>query len=153
MKATEIKNKSWFSALIDKNHVIGRVYVHKNDVFLCQDYCDGCDSPDKLGFRFSWVVRGVGVAKALIFEKESVTEFKLHTRKPALDLTKVNIICGYHVEKTGNKLKFGCGAVTLPISEIKSFLKIRNILEERNITLSEIDLKVLENKINYGTRV
>ena len=55
----EVKTGTEFEAVLNNGaHLEGKVYIGVNSFFLCHDNlsADGNKAPDRLGYKFSWVV-------------------------------------------------------------------------------------------------
>lgn len=51
-------NKEISCRLNDKKVDSAKIWYDglSNDVYICQDVCNGYDSPNKLGYKYSWVI-------------------------------------------------------------------------------------------------
>lgn len=59
MKVTELTHDMMgkaFIALIERKECTGRIQYYDGSFFLCQNIKDGCNCPDKLGYKYSWSV-------------------------------------------------------------------------------------------------
>jgi hypothetical protein len=63
-----------FTATISANACSGKIQVENNMVYLCQDFADGVECMDRLGYNFSWYV-GQGTEENL--NRNNVMNFVL----------------------------------------------------------------------------
>lgn len=131
----DIKQGSPFS-LKEGNEIIkGHIYIEGRTLWLCHNSKskDGSPSPNKLGYKYSW----------LVAVNYSNIAYKIIKGIPKNPDDYFSMLAGYNAKMTPISVIFGCGEVKLKKEEIKIWNKIRNIIRERGITLTEKDHKVL----------
>lgn len=73
-----VKSGDKYTATIDGTDVEGKIQIESGIIYLCQNELDGHECEHKLGYTFSWRIRG-GVENFNEYNllKEVVTNFKL----------------------------------------------------------------------------
>lgn len=126
----KIKAGTWVSGTIQYRKFTGKIQVEKHGdseaIFICQNENEGTSCNNKLGFKYSLIVRS-GSKKDLF--KNSVVIEKIYKTKPKnfkLNLTKSWVIGGYSATEVNGGIKVGCTFV--PDSLIKKIAKERNLI-------------------------
>lgn len=73
-----------------------KVYVKRDGtIYICQDKKDGSDSPDKLGYKYSWIVTGGDINDITSFNgQDDVSELRFAERTVADSQVGDVLLCG-----------------------------------------------------------
>jgi hypothetical protein len=91
MNISELRTGDCFRAMIDQDIVSGKVFVDDKEerIFLCQNYRQGYESPDLLGYQCSWLVTCESDG-AIEFSVQRVSNFEITKRAPRPKIKKAD---------------------------------------------------------------
>lgn len=145
MNIKEIRNGQAYTAKLGSHSFSGHVFIspNKDYIWFCSnnEHVDGDESPNLLGYKYSWAVTVYpdGVLNTIDLKSIKFLEGK----DKIIKIEDYKRLATYTFKVLRTNIKFGCGEVLLPISSIKAFVEISNILKERGLELTELDWKVL----------
>lgn len=165
-----MKTGQYFTALIGKKPVKGRVSIENGNIFLCQNVLNGAECKNKQGMSYSYYVGGDSSRNTIASGYGGITNFRIVTaaqykafKESVTKEKKLPVVkrlgrhFGFDVEKKNSVYVFGCGAVkltgkqikdfieisSLPEAKLKNFSKVKDIVERRSITNPISGAKVL----------
>lgn len=145
MNISEIKNGQAYTAKLGSHSFSGHVFIspNKDYIWFCtnNEYLDGDESPNLLGYKYSWVVTIKPDGTLNIKDLYSIK--LLNGKDKIISIKDYKRLANYNFKILKTNVKFGCGEVTLPIASIKAFVKISNILKKRETVLTELDWEIL----------
>jgi hypothetical protein len=112
IKITDLETGTPIACKIDGEEITdAKVYVDLAGklIYICQDLQRGNDSPDLLGYRYSWEVKCIPDSDDLDFEGEDVTNFKIValSKKEIVEPVKQEIIEPVKQEEQRYNFKIG----------------------------------------------
>jgi len=151
-KFSDFKEGQLFSAIIYERQCNGQIQIENGKVFLCQNKIEGDNCNSKLGYKYSWVLPKPDKHNNINPSGEHVEGLKL-TENPSFQRPKLFQAFGYNIERKkinrqNTEFIFGCGEVkvtknelrnyvkTLKNKSIKDFLKVNNIIINRNLNIN-----------------
>jgi hypothetical protein len=112
---------STFTANIEEIKTSGRIFKHGTNIYLCQNKKDGCDSPNKLGFKYSWIINR-GTAADLSKISIDVSNLNVYLPEKGYEIPDVEKSIGrYTVQVDSEKVTVGCTPV--PFKRVEQIYK------------------------------
>lgn len=141
VKIRNLKPGMVFLARIEGTLVEGKIQIQDGNLYLCQNARNGSSCRNKLGYKYSWVVRTTSEGYPR-FANYSITNFTIPAIKPITEAFGYNIKRVKGKTKQQDKFVFGCGEVKVTRAELEAYNKIRSIAIERSLRTSSVDKTV-----------
>lgn len=138
-----MKHLDFFEALICDHPTHGRISITGNCIHFCQNRHNGDRINNRLGYRFSWLKDHAVKNIKILSRAEYLKKYK---HIPELPVE----ILSYSTKISGNKVIFGCGAVTL---SKKQTLEMINFIENNKSSLKLLSDIITSVDINKLLRI